>query len=296
MGWNRQNEVGRVAPRPPHGKVLLFGLVAGSVVVLGAIGTWWFLSDSGCRGATRPTERKIGLIREVTPSAAPTNAPAASVPARKKYKDMTREEKLAFLQREFGDNPPDNYKAEIYFLKHPPKENIRPYGDSPINAFKNRSERAIASALMMDPGAPMLLKPTFDASLDADFAQHAVDAIEIGEDDTDEVRALKQAVSDTKKELIARVKNGEKPSDILNAHMDSMYELGKYKSQMTELINEMRNDPSKSDDDVRDFVTAANQLLREKGAREFDMPNLFARQAKLRAMARKASKRKGNGK
>ena len=304
MAWNKSNESGEAISRSLRGKsglkrsgdrFPLRGVIVGSVVVLGAAGAWWGLSSAGGGGSNSSESSKPKLIKQVTPASAPqATAQPPPPPPRKKYKDMTRDEKLEFLRKEFGDNPPDGYKAELYFLKHPPKENIRPYGNSPVNAFKHHCERAIASALTMEPGAPMLMKPTFDARLDADFAQHAVDAIEIGDDDTDEVKALKQAVAETKKELIDRVKNGENPSDILNAHMDSMYELGKYKSQMSEMINEMRNDPSKSDDDIRDLVTAANKLLRDKGAQEFEMPNLFARQAKLQAMARREKQKETN--
>lgn len=290
MAWNRSvnNQQTKAklrrggAPRPTMAVIVVaaVGVAAGIAA--------WLLWPCGVTRRDVESAKRDRRIREVTPAVVTNKAETAAPKVVRKYKDFSREEKLKYWQDRYGDNPPENLKAEIYFLKNPPVDRVKIDANTPTRVFKNRSEKIIASALMIEPGAPMVMKPVYGADFDADFAQHAIDSIDIDESDSEETRNLKKAVADTKNELIARVKAGETPSEIMNAHMESMYELGKYKSQMNQLLTELRNDPGKSDDDIRDFVTAANKLLREKGAKEIEMPNLFARQAKLRAAARKA--------
>lgn len=288
MGWNRPNESGdeisRSLQKRSGDRLPAKGAIAGIIVVLGAGIAAWLMWPAEKRGEVAASTKKE-LIHEVTPA-----APKVSEEKPKTYKEMSNDEKLKYWQDRYGDNPPENIKPVIYFLKNPPQVAFRP-GRTKASVFKNRSEKIIASALMAEPGAPMLQKPVYDERFDGDFAAHALDAIEIDKDDPDDIKELKRAVIDTKKDMVERVKNGEKASDILNAHMDSLYELGKYKQQITELFGQFRNDPAHTDDDVRDFVTAANKLLKEKGAAEIAMPNLFARQAKLRALARRKEKK-----
>jgi len=278
----------RTSPSAFNFKALIAGLV---VVIGGGLAAYFMLGRTGAgpedggRGATRPSQ-----IAEATPEIT-TNVAGTVVETPKSYKEMSNEEKLKYWRDRYGNDLPENIKPVVYFLENPPQRTFKT-GDTKAKVFRNRSEKIIASVLMIEPGATMLQKPVYDERFDIDFANHVVDEIEILDDDPDDIKSLKQSVIDTKKELAERVKNGERPSDILNAHVDAMYELGKYKQQMTELLHQYRDDPKYSDQDVRDFVDAANKMLREKGATEISMPNMFVRQAKLRAMARKKGTQK----
>jgi ABC-type glycerol-3-phosphate transport system substrate-binding protein len=130
-------------------------------------------------------------------------------------------------------------------------------------------------------------RPTFGRRFDADFAESLKEDIEIAETDTAEQKALKQAVIDTKAELSARMKAGEKPSDIMNDFTGSLYELGQYRRTIEEELTRLKKDETISDNDIVDFVGAANQMLTEKGAKPIQMPKMIFRHISLKRAAAK---------
>jgi len=140
----------------------------------------------------------------------------------------------------------------------------------------------------------------FNERFDEDFKASLDEKIEFTDEDTDEQKALKQAVIDTKAELAERMKNGESPSAAMNAFSDSMYELGQYRRMIQEELGKIKRDSSYSDQDVQDFVNAANKMLKDKGAQPISMPKMVFRHISLKKAAAKAAEKEagkaGNGK
>jgi len=270
----------------PSPKFNYKALAAGLVVVIGGVAAWFMLGRSGAgpedggRGATRST-----TIAEVKPRIA-TNV-VEEAPKRKNYSEMSREEKLAMYEKRYGTNIPENLKSTYYFLKNPPQRTYKPLPRRE-EIFEHDSERTIASVLLIEPGAFVMRRSTYDESFDDDFKKSLETPTLITKDDTPEQRELKEAVNEVKAELAERMRKGEKPSDIMTAAMDTAYELGKYRQNVEEMIHDMEDDPSASDQNVEDFVTAANKMLKENGANEIDMPSLVKRQVRLRNRARRA--------
>ena len=71
------------------------------------------------------------------------------------------------------------------------------------------------------------------------------------------------------------------PSTVLAAEAKKLYELGRYKHELQRQITAARKNADYSDDDVRDFVAAANSMLEQKGLKPFSMPSLVLRQTQL---------------
>ena len=284
MSWNKPN--GKVPVKGERRNSRLTMLLAASVIATLGVGVvLYFFSSPRTPETSQTSQATTSRIREVTPTQARTNIIDT---ASRKYADLTREEKLQYYKEKYGDNLPDNLKPIVYYLENPPVDNTKQTpGKQAI--FNNFCERKIASLLLVKPGAWMMRPPTYDARFDMDFAQHAVDSIDFSDKDTEEQRALKQAVIDTKKEFIARVKNGEKPSDIMNQAAQELYSLGQYKRNLEHEIKMAQKDASKSDQDIKDIVEAANVMLEKKGLPKLRQPSMLYRKIAFDRASKKST-------
>ena len=294
MAWNKPNKnaAGRYVNVDATSSSRHWWHIAGAVAILGAgIAAWWLWPEGETRQDAASTAENPALIKEVTPSAAPTNAPVE-----KKYSEMTTDEKLKYWKDMYGDNPPENVKPIIYYLENPPQRHFKAK-ESKYKIFAHSSERHIAALLSVRPGNWLMRPPLYDEQFDLDFAASMADKIEIGPDDTDEQRALKEAVIATKKEFAERAKQGENPSDIMNQAGKELFELGQFKRDLELEIGKVRRDPNASDEDYSTLVEAANKMLESKGLPPMRQPSIFERQCALRCQAernRKNRLKKGN--
>jgi hypothetical protein len=273
------------APRNGRARVVLWG-GAVSVVVAVAVVLWMTQSEE-TEVVVDELAGKPGQIAEVAPAKV---SPITEAPAKPKpYKEMSREEKLKSIRDKYGDNIPDNLKPVVYYLENPPQQTFHP-ARTKFPYLKRRSEREIASVLDVEPGTWMMGKAVFGDKFDKDLAAAIEEPIEFEKDDTDEIRTVKQAVIETKKELAERIKNGEVASDIMNATISELYSLGQYKRDLEEQVGAIRRNAEYTDQDVEDVVNAANQMLQDKGLPPMRMPNMLIRRASLRKAAEKAAR------
>ena len=268
--------------------------VLAAALLAAAGGAWWWLSarEEARPPKTKPATQKVGKPKPPPgPAARPavTNAPpvATNAPPTKEEK---RAAQLKAIRDKYGDNVPDNLKPVVYFLENPPQKTFHP-ARTKASIFKRRSEREIAAMVMTEPGTWFMRKPTFNERFDEDFRASLGEAIELAEDDTDEDKALKQAVIDTKAELAERMKAGETPSAAMNAFADSMYELGQYRRLLQDELGKIKRDAQYSNQDVEDFVNAANKMLKDKGAQPIPMPKMVFRQVSLKKAAARAEEK-----
>ena len=267
------------------------GILAGLIVVaLGGAAVWLMTGNGNDNDEAATNNKKPRMIAETTPHIVTNKAKVVEEvvekPKKKRYVEMTDAEKLQHIRDKYGNNIPENLKSTVYFLEHPVKQSFKETPPS-YKIFKHMSENDIASLLVVEPGDFFLQKPFYDENFDRDFKKSLEEKIEFSDDDTEEQRELKQAVIDTKKDFAERMKEGESPSDIMNAAVDQMYELGVYKEQLQGMLSEYHADEKYTDKDIEDFITAANEMLQKRGASPLQMPNFTMRQAKLRAIARR---------
>lgn len=101
---------------------LKHGIIAGLVVVIGgAIAAWVMMEVRGLDDEDGE-DSKPSLIAEVKPQIA-TNA-VEETPKAKRYKDLTRDEKLKYYQDKYDDSLPENFKPIVYYLKNPPQRKL----------------------------------------------------------------------------------------------------------------------------------------------------------------------------
>lgn len=276
MSWNTPRKSENIKPKTRKPATLLWAFIVGAVFV-GGIVVYCLTSPSlpQFENDENRRVRKVATVREQIPEAV-----TESVPKEKEYSEMDNSEKLKYWKDMYGDNPPENIKPIIYYLENPPKRNFKSK-ESKYKIFAHTSERHIAALLSVRPGTWMLRPPVYDNQFDQDFAQSMAERIEITKEDTDEQRALKNAVIETKKEFAQRMKQGETPSDIMNAAAQELYELGQFRRDLELEIAKVRRDPEASDDDYTLLVEAANKMLDSKGLPKLRQPSIFGRQCML---------------
>lgn len=284
MSWNRPKTVEQPdaakSKRPARNRrAVVFGLLA-----IGALVSCWLVFRPHEKPVSTSDDHRKGRIKEVQPAAAPKAEPA------KPEKELSyNEKKLKYYREKYGDNLPENLKPVVYYLEHPPKQIFGQKGAADF--LRHSSERQIAGVALKEPGTLFIIQPTFDERFNRDFINAMVDKIEINEDDSEEVRAIKEDVTAAKKEIAAICKKeGKKPSEVMNELAASMYELGRYRQTLEAEISKVRDNPDCSDADFEDFVKAANLMLKNKGMPEMAMPNLARRSFRLKFLAARAEK------
>ena len=280
MAWNRPSENGEAVSRPLQkrsgDRFPARGAIAGAVVVLGAaVAAWWLWPNGESAGETPPPQTKQ-RIKEVKSAPAPK---AAKVP-RELSEEEKQQEEIKKLERLYGDNMPQGLKTYIYYLKHPPK---RIFGaDDKYAYLKHPCEKHLASFLTIVPGMYFIQCPDFDESFDTDFVNAMRDDIVIDPRDPADVKEMKQAIIDIKNEIAEACRKEDKlPSQIMNEHAMSLFELGKYQENMRQQLNEIYNSPKYTDADVKDFCTAANMMLKDNGLQPLPYPDLTERTLEL---------------
>ncbi|MBQ7651247.1 MAG: hypothetical protein IJS15_09820 [Victivallales bacterium] len=290
MSWNRgESKNQRGSRRGSRGVpfVLLVAFVPFAIIC--GVAVWWWASNRGETAAPKPkAPRGVGVIAEAKPAPAPRAA--ESTPRQAAHVPTKEERNAEFIRRceeRFGTNMPPGLKAHIYYLKHPPKKIFS--ADDKYSYVKHHSEKQLASFLTVTPGTYFIQCPEFDESFDTDFIAAMREGIEIDPKDSYEIKEMKKAIADFKNEIaeVCRAE-GKLPSQILNDHAMSLFELGKFQQNMQSHLDEIYNSPKYTDADVKDFCTAANMMLKDHGLEPLPYPDLTERTLELQYNLRHA--------
>jgi len=173
---------------------------------------------------------------------------------------------------------PSNLRPTMPLQQDAPKKTIselygtgRPYTNqteiarSKYDCFEHPSEMHLAFLANTPIGQMVIGEVDFDDDFMQDLQQALIDKIVINDDDDEDTIAIKQSVEDVKNELIELLKNGEDIAEILTNTRSELKQLGIYKEQLAEMIEDGQYSDGLSDEEVEDFVTAANIMLQEKG-------------------------------
>ena len=122
------------------------------------------------------------------------------------------------------------------------------------------------------------------------------EACVITKDDTEEVKELKQAVIDARKELKDRLDAGEDLTKVMRESREQMRELGLYREEIEEQVKNIIADKGDlTKQDLKDLVGAANKMLEDRGAKPIEINAAFAhqiRRARMKEMEQNESKDK----
>ena len=187
--------------------------------------------------------------------------------------------------------PKDAYKDERGIWRYPggmrvydptrPRKttNLRMEGDRP-SIFRHRAEKEIERLLTMEPGRPMFGTRRYDVNFEKDYLESLKEPIIITRDDSDEDRALKQMMIDTKIEIADRMRNGETLKDILEGARNELQRMAEYKRSLQLMMAKDVKD-GMSEQDLDDYIKAANIMLEQNGIAPLRNTSILKRNIRL---------------
>ena len=289
MAWNRPSgkkveEKGRGRQR--NGR--LKGLVAGAIVVLGAAVAAWWIFGSGPAPVREEADGTLkGLIKEVTPVAAPTNAPVREVvknPPHGLKPGEWRHVKWTKPANWDQMSPGDRTRCQ------PTGRVIRPKWMDAKQLFKTLPDKKIQRLLNVQPGQVILGTATYDERFVKSFLKSLETPIEFADDDTPEDREMKQAVIDVRKELKEAYDRGEDIAQIMRDTEKQLHEQAAYRVKLQHEIAVYRQSGEHSEQDVKDYIDAANLILKDNGMEPLKLKQLWFHKAKIESMPKEKSK------
>ena len=142
---------------------------------------------------------------------------------------------------------------------------IRPKWMDEKKLFTKITDQKIHRLLRVKPGQLFLGTATYDDRFVKSFLESLKEPIEFADDDTPEDREMKQAVIDTRKELKEAYDRGEDIAEIMRETEKQMHEQAAYRLNLRSEIIEYKKSGEHTDQDIKDYITAANTILKEHG-------------------------------
>lgn len=138
--------------------------------------------------------------------------------------------------------------------------------------FEHQAEREIARLLSIEPGKFFIGNANYGPRFRQSFAEAVANPTPILEDDDEETISLKKQVNEVKADLAQRLKDGEDIVQIMKDTEKELRTLATFRNDMMKELTALRFDESVTEQDYKDFVEAANRMLKERGLKELSSP------------------------
>lgn len=250
------------------------GIVAGIVVVVAAVAAFLFLTKDKPAKPEQAETKRPSKIAEVTP--APATPYKAEEPKPEPPKPLPPQ-RVGELR--------DGYRLLPSGRLHK-VQGIITSGVERVSladrTFNHDSDRMIAHVLLAEPGGIMLgdsesIMRGFNEAFERSLAEEIV----IERDDTDEVRELKKAVLDARKELLDLMSKGRTAEEVMVEARNQLLELTLYREDLEKEVLRLAED-GMTQQDYDELIGAANLMLQERGSKEIQMPKMVADAIELR--------------
>lgn len=266
----RKPSSARGAKSPAVGK----GIVAVVIVVAAAIGAFWFFTRGNSEAPTEESEKKTAKISEVEPS----------LPAPVEVEEPKPEPPKPLPPQRVGELR-DGYRLLPSGRLHK-VQGIITSGVERVSladrTFNHDSDRMIAHVLLAEPGGIMLGdSESIMRGFNEAFERSLAEKIVIERDDSDEVRELKNAVLDARKELLDLMAKGRTAEEVMVEARNQLLELTLYREDLEKEVLRLAED-GMSQKDYDELIAAANLMLQERGSKEIEMPKMVADAIELR--------------
>ena len=259
MSWNRTN--GRV--EKTRGSTRYRGILAGLVVVVGSgLAAYLIFGRTDTSSTADGKVVKRSRIAEVVPQAV-TNRPVEGK-AKPTGPDLdarpTRVGEKVNGYIMMSDGTLHKMTGEAHTLGETP---------DPSQIFDNPAENEIAALLTIDPGEGIVGGPDRETFTE-EFLKSTTVPIIVKSDDPDDIKALKRAVNQVKADLKLAYDRGEDIVGIIEKAYEDFQRLEQYKIDLFSEVLDYSENEEASEVDVKDYLTAANKLLEQKGIAPLD--------------------------
>ena len=282
----------RVDACPPRQRRLTGRAAILAAVVLAAVagGVWWWaVRPEPVPQKEKPAkpkiekpkaEKPVKLVEKPAPKVEQKVEPPATnaVPPKEVLEPGTR--------RHVEWKRPDNWDQLTRAQKtriQPVGRVIKPVGWGGRQLFTQQSDKRIERLMRIQPGRLILGTLRYDEHFVKDFLESLKTPIEYSDEDTDADKAIKDAVKAARDDLKAAYDRGEDIADIMTQTEKQMHELAAYKMNLSKMVIDYRRSGEHSDQDVKDFINAANVMLKDNGMEPLRFGELWFRKAQLDA-------------
>ncbi len=274
MGWNGSDgSSAATSARKPINKTqtpsAMRGIVAGLAVVAIACGGLFYIL-LGEKEKTPSAKPSTGRIVEM--KSAPV-APTKSEPKKQQRINVSSCETDRTLSApERSTHPVVTNAAKVVQIK------------SKHSIFEFHCENQIAGLLMHEPGATLVGTQTYNGRFTKQFLESLETPIVINDDDSEEHKELKRNVIQAKKDLKAAYDRGEDIEKIMLDTRKELQDLARYKRELRGMVFEYNKTEGVSEQDIDDYVQAANKMLEEKGIAPLDPGPLARRKLRMQML------------
>ena len=258
----------------------LRGIVAGLLfVVCAGAGLWYFFSEKPTPQPAPTPEPKPAKIREIVPEPV-VEPPVTNVaPVKEELPPLKPGERrnVKWVKPANWDQmtPAQRTRAQ------PVGRVIRPKWMDEKKLFTRITDQKIHRLLRVKPGQLFLGTATYDERFVASFLDSLKEPIIFEKDDTEQERAMKQAVIDTRKELKEAYDRGEDIAALMRETEKQMHEQAAYRLQLRQAVVKYKQSGEHTDQDVKDYISAANSILQEHGMEPLKLGNFWYHKAQL---------------
>ncbi len=259
------------------------GAIAGVIVVAAAVGAWFFLTQKQETAKPDTETKKPSRIAEVTP------APAAPVKVVEPKAVEPKEEKPKPLPPQRIGETRDGKVLLPDGTLHTVKGVITS-GVARVSlidrTFKHDTDCMLAHLLVVEPGEGFVGdSESIYSGFEKEFLKTLDDPIVYDKNDSDYVKELKMGVQALRQELLDARANGESIEKVLIDTRDQLQQLGLYRQELEEQVLRMSED-GMSQQDYNDLITAANQMLEERGSKPLELPSTVKHAVRLGQLIR----------
>ena len=255
----------------PAGKAMSFGFAA-AFVVAASVAVFLFLS--GDKGKEPEIKDKV--------RATPVSETKPKPPKPAKQADDTSEPVKEEVVAVESPKPMSSATPGMPWSNKPPRVIKHRESDKKPRPFVYDSEELIADLLEIEPGTLMFGEMPYGKRFNEDFKQAIMQRVKINPDDDEYTVALKkqvQAVKDDFKQIL--IDGGDVGEEMRKAR-NELKELGMFKESLRRELFDLRKSGQYSSDDMKDFITAANKMLENKGLKPLKVPRVFLRNLELK--------------
>ena len=274
MAWHRNNHTGkRIPSRSKRGFPSVLLAASASLAVFCGIVLWWAAGRGKAHDSddTRPSRARP--IAEVRPAIRPADNPPQEAESPRPRSNVPPEQQVMHTNL-YGYVI--NRPSTAVVITNKVDDADRPFEE---RVFENSADQKIAGLLLLKPGEMLVGDPSslFGRGFARAFLKSIESPIIIGKDNDEATAELKRAVIESKIEIKARHDAGEDIGELMAREYKELQTLGLYREELKDQIAKLARDKSLREEDMEDFVKAANMMLEARGASPLQMPRFAAR-------------------
>lgn len=266
-------------------------VVCGVVIACAAVAAWFILLPKPKEVHDKGAPKTVKKAEAVTYRPAIKPKPAQIVDPVEAQKEKWKQ--MGYPQNPWGHPIPKEleykphwkYTSEDYSLIDPGyKARHETFlAEQATIPWQHSCEIEIAQTLFAKPEDVLLFTP-LSKNFKEQFLKSLENPIVITKDDSEEVAQQKREMREVKKYLKEQLDNGQDIVAIINEARESMSRLNGLRQTLLAELRELEKSAS-SEQEIDDYVEAANMMLKEKGAGSIKLP-ISATRLRLRAKER----------